>query len=158
MPKPGLTSLQRRLLQVVQCDFPLVSRPFQQLAEQTGASEEEVLTALRELLQRGVIRELAPIFDADGLGYHSTLAALCAPEPELERAVALINAYPEVTHNYLRAHRYNVWFTVTAPSQAAVARIIAEIQARAGCGPVLSLPTQRRFKIQVVFDFAEEAR
>lgn len=150
-----LTSLQRDLLQLVQRDFPLVPRPFQQLAAQVGATEEQVLEALEELCRLGVIRELAPVFATSAMGYSSTLAALTVPAEEVERVAAIINAYPEVTHNYLRDHRYNLWFTVTAPSVEEVAGILGEIATQTGA-VALTMPTRRQFKIQVVFDFAPE--
>ena len=158
MPSPSLTSLQRRLLQVVQADFPLVPRPYQQLAEQVGATEDQVLEALEELLRLGVIRELAPVFATGRLGYAATLAALAVPESRVDEVAALINAHPEVTHNYLRDHRYNLWFTVTAPSPEHVTAVLGQIAAQTGLTP-LNLPTRRQFKIRVVFDFAnQEAR
>ena len=158
MPNLSLTSRQRHLLQLVQTDFPLVPRPYRQLAEQVGATEEQVLEALAELSRLGLIRELAPVFATARLGYSSTLATLAVPEAEVERVAAIINAYPEVTHNYLRDHRYNMWFTVTAPSQTRVAKVLEEIEAQSGAVPV-TIPTRRQFKIRVVFDFsAEEAR
>ena len=158
MPNLSLTSLQRHLLQFVQADFPLVPRPYRQLAEQAGATEGQVIEALAELSRLGLIRELAPVFATARLGYSSTLAALAVPEAEVERVAAVINAYPEVTHNYLRDHRYNLWFTVTAPSQPRLAEVLKEIETRSGAVPAI-MPTRRQFKIRVVFDFsAEEAR
>ena len=153
MPSPSLTSLQRDLLQLVQRDFPLVPRPYQDLAARVGATEEQVIEALGELVRAGIIRELSPVFATGRLGYSSTLAALAVPKEEVERVAVIINAYPEVTHNYLRDHRYNLWFTVTAPSVEQVAAILDEIAAQAGAAP-LTMPTRRQFKIQVVFDFA----
>ena len=155
MPSPSLTSLQRDLLQLVQRDFPLVPRPYQDLAARVGATEEQVIEALGELVRAGIIRELSPVFATGRLGYSSTLAALAVPKEEVERVAVIINAYPEVTHNYLRDHRYNLWFTVTAPSPERVAAILAEIAAQTGA-VALTMPTRRQFKIQVVFDFSPE--
>jgi hypothetical protein len=67
----------------------------------------------------------------------------------------LVNGYPEVTHNYLREHRYNLWFTVTAPSRERVAEVVQEIAAQTGLTP-LTMPTRRQFKIRVLFDFSRE--
>jgi DNA-binding Lrp family transcriptional regulator len=158
MPSPSRTRLQRDLLQLVQADFPLVPRPYQHLAEQVGATEKQVIEALGELLRRGVIRELAPVFATARLGYSSTLAAMAVPEEEVDRVAALVNAYPEVTHNYLRDHHLNLWFTVTAPWRERVVEVVREIAEQSGYVP-LTMPTRRQFKIKVVFDFAaEEAR
>jgi DNA-binding Lrp family transcriptional regulator len=143
-------------LQLVQADFPLVARPYQALGRRVGAGEEQVLAALGELCRLGIIRELAPVFATGRMGYASTLAALAVPEEQVERVAALVNAYPEVTHNYLRDHRYSMWFTVTAPSRERVAEVVAEIAAQSGLTP-LTMPTRREFKIRVLFDFSGEA-
>jgi DNA-binding Lrp family transcriptional regulator len=90
------------------------------------------------------------------MGYSSTLAALAVPEEQVERVAAVVNAYPEVTHNYLRAHRYNLWFTVTAPSRERVAAVVEEIAGQTGLTP-LNFPTRREFKIRVLFDFSPPA-
>jgi DNA-binding Lrp family transcriptional regulator len=152
MPQPSLSRLQRDLLQLVQADFPLVARPYQALGERVGASEEAVIAALGELGRVGVIRELAPVFATGRLGYSSTLAALAVPEERVEAVAALVNAYPEVTHNYLRDHRYNLWFTVTAPTPERVGEVVGEIAAQTGLAP-LTMPTRQQFKIRVLFDF-----
>jgi DNA-binding Lrp family transcriptional regulator len=142
-------------LQLVQADFPLVARPYHALGRRVGASEQQVIEALGELCRAGIIRELAPVFATGRMGYSSTLAALAVPEGQVEQVAALVNAYPEVTHNYLREHRYNLWFTVTAATRERVAQIVQEIAAQTGLTP-LTMSTRRQFKIRVLFDFSEE--
>ena len=151
-----LTSLQRKLLQTIQSDFPIVSRPYQELAQQVGASESEVIETIRQLCEQRVIRDFAPVFDYRRLGCAGTLAAVSVPAEQVDQVAAVINAYPEVTHSYLRDHRYNLWFTVIAPSEEHLRHLLTEIEAEGGCPPLQALPTQHVFKINVAFDFSQK--
>ena len=150
-----LTSLQRKLLQIMQSDFPLVSRPYRELAQQVGAPEEKVIEVISQLRKQGIIRDLAPVFDYRRLGYVGTLAMVSIPAEQIEQVAAVINTHPEVTHSYLRDHRYNLWFTVIAPSQERIQHLLTEIEAEAGCPPIQTLPAQHVFKIKVAFDFGQ---
>jgi DNA-binding Lrp family transcriptional regulator len=103
-------------------------------------------------VEQGVIRDVSPVFDLRTLGYASTLAALDVPPDRVEEVAALVGAPPEVTHNYLREGRPNLWFTVIAESPEAVQAILGVIEREAACGPVHNLPATRMFKAKVVFD------
>ncbi len=145
---PDLTA---RLLEAAQQGLPLVPRPFQALADQLGATEEEVLALLARLQDEGVIREVSAFLDPRRLGYRSTLACMTVPPERVDEVAAVLAAMPEVTHNYLRDHEQNMWFTVIAPSEAAVQRLLDDIADRTGCGPVHNLPAEKMFKIRVAF-------
>lgn len=151
-----MDDLDRRLLNLVQEDFPIDERPYLCLAERLGATEEDVIHRLDGLVKAGVIRHLSPVFDLRKLGYCSTLAALNVPPERIDEVAARVNRHPEVTHNYLREGEPNVWFTVIAESQAALNDKLSEIESEADSGPVHSFPARRMFRARVVFDFAEE--
>lgn len=151
-----MDDIDRRLLNVVQEHFPIDERPYLQIAKQIGCTESEVLDRMRSLAERGIIRDISPVFDLEKLGYCSTLAALNVPPHRVDEVAEIVNSYEEVTHNYLRAGQPNMWFTVIAESQAALTRVLAEIEQEADCGPVINLPAQRRFRVRVVFDFEEQ--
>jgi len=152
----SLAASDLKLLDIIQSDFPIESRPFRTLAEIAGGSEGEVLTRVRELQQKGYIRELGAIFDLKLLGYVSTLcAAEVAPE-SVDAATALINSFPEVTHNYLRDNAFNVWFTIIARSPEHIAKILDRVRAKPGVARVISLPQRKMFKIQVHFSTSGE--
>jgi DNA-binding Lrp family transcriptional regulator len=108
---------------------------------------------VRALRQKGVIRRIGANFSSQVLGWQSTLCAARVPEDKVEAFVAEVNRHPGVTHNYLRQHSYNVWFTFIGPSMEAVRAALAEITQATGI-PVLNLPAERLFKIKV--DFAME--
>jgi len=152
MPKTdSLDDLDRAILNEIQSHFPIVARPYAEMGRRVGASEEEVLARVLAMTEAGVIRRLGANFTSRKLGYTSTLcAARVAPE-SLDHFAAVVNHYPGVTHNYLRRHRYNVWFTLIAESEERLEQILAEISGTSGVTEILSLPAQEIFKIKVDF-------
>ena len=150
-----MDGLDRRILELVQAEFPLESRPFKALAEQTGSTEEEVLARIRRLHEEGVVRQLGPVFDLRRLGYTSTLCALKVIPECVEAMAAFVNTFDEVTHNYLRDHEFNLWFTLIAPSEERIETILDRVRAQEGVEEAVSLPAKRTFKINVHFATAE---
>ena len=147
---------ERRLLTLLQREFPLCRRPFAALGEELGMTEEEVLGDIKRMMRDGIIRRLGGVFDTRGLGFASTLVAMKVPPARVEEVAGVVNSYPGVTHNYLRAHEVNLWFTVIAQEEAQVGQIIDEIRARTGIREVWNLPTLRMFKIGTKFDLTGE--
>ena len=150
-----MDELDRRLLDILQTDFPLVPRPYAEMAERLGSTEDEIFTRVRRLRQSGLVRRLGANFQSAKLGFVSTLCAAKVPEDRLDAFVADLNAQPGVTHNYLRDHAYNVWFTLISPSREAERETLAGIERRTGIG-VLNLPATRFFKISVDFKMNDE--
>ncbi len=148
----NLDSVDRKILQAVQSDFPLVPRPYLHIAETAGISEKEVIERIRRMQEKGIIRRLGGLFDSRKLGYTGTLCAMRVPPEDIERVAGIINEYPGVTHNYLRNHRYNVWFTLLAESEAKMNSLLDEIQKRTGITDILNLPAVNVFKVRVNFD------
>jgi DNA-binding Lrp family transcriptional regulator len=145
-----MDEMDKAILNEIQSHFPIVSRPYEEVGERVGATEAEVVRRVQAMLDRGVIRRLGANFTSRKLGYTSTLCAAHVPPELLERFVEVVNRYPGVTHNYLRQHHFNVWFTLIAESTARLDQILAEISAASGV-EVLSLPAQEIFKIKVDF-------
>lgn len=144
-----LTTLQQRLLNEFQRDFPLSSTPFRDLAETLGVAEAEVLDNLRTLSARGLISRIGPVFAPGRVGA-STLAALAVPESELEAVAAWLSALPEVNHNYQREHRFNLWFVLTAPDAAGLEAALARIESHTGLEPLV-LPLVEDYHIDLAF-------
>lgn len=140
----------RRILDIIQSDFPLVSRPYAAVGQELGLTEAEVLARVRALKEQGVIRRIGGNFQSGKLGWHSTLCAARVPEDQLESFIETVNAYPGVTHNYLRAHAFNVWFTFIGPSREEVRAALQEIREATGID-VLYLPMEKMYKIKVDF-------
>ena len=102
----------RRLLNLLQSSFPLEPRPFASVASAAGVSEDEVMERTTRLLGDRIIREITPIFDTTALGYESMLVAAKVDSEHPHRAAGIINEHPGVSHNYLRNHDFNLWFTI----------------------------------------------
>lgn len=152
-----ISPLVGKLLIRLQEGFPLEKEPYAAIARDLGVTEKEVLVALRWLKARGAVRRLGAIFDSRRLGYRSTLCAARVPPDQLGTVAEIVNSYPGVTHNYLREHRYNLWFTVTASSQKELEGIVAEIRNRTGVEEIHSLPAREVYKIGVKFPEEELA-
>jgi DNA-binding Lrp family transcriptional regulator len=151
-----LDSLDRRLLNIIQEDFPLVEKPYAELGRRLGLTETEVLERLAKLKQAGIIRRIGAVFDLRRLGYASTLCALEVPAARLDEVAAIVNSFPGVTHNYLREDTYNMWFTLIGPCRRHLDKVIASIAARTGLA-VLELPAEKSYKIRVNFNLDEVA-
>ncbi|MCL4503625.1 MAG: AsnC family transcriptional regulator [Deltaproteobacteria bacterium] len=145
-----MDSLDKAILNEIQSHFPIVSRPYAEVGDRVGAPEAEVMRRVQAMMESGVIRRIGANFTSRKLGYTSTLCAAHVPEERLAHFVEVVNRYPGVTHNYLRRHHFNVWFTLIAESVERLDQILAEISAASGV-EVLSLPAQEVFKIKVDF-------
>jgi DNA-binding Lrp family transcriptional regulator len=146
-----LDDLDRAILNEIQSHFPIESRPYAEVGRRVGASEAEVLARVTAMTDAGIIRRLGANFTSRKLGYTSTLVAVRVDPEKLDHFVAVVNRYPGVTHNYLRRHRYNVWFTLIAESEERLQQILTEISRTSGVTELLSLPAQEIFKIKVDF-------
>lgn len=142
----------RKILNAIQSEFPITARPYEELGSRLALSEEEVLRRVKRLKEEGVIRRIGGNFHSRKLDFTSTLCAARVPEEKLERFVEVVNRYPGVTHNYLRNHEFNVWFTFIAPSTEAIEHSLKEISKVTGVEDVHSLPAVRTFKIRVDFE------
>lgn len=151
-----MDALDKQLVNRLQEGLPLTRRPYEALGEALGLKEEEVLARIRRLKAEGYIRRIGGIFDSGRLGYVSMLCALKMPEAEAMQMAEAITRLPGVTHNYIRRHRYSLWFTVTAPSEQALASILDSLRAQAGPGRLVTFPSKQRFKIRAVFRLEEE--
>ena len=154
MEQTQLDRVDKRLLDIIQTAFPLVSHPYAALGEQLGISEEDALNRVRRMKKIGLIRRMGANFQSAKLGFRSTLCAARVPEEQLESFVAEVNSHPGVTHNYLRNHAYNVWFTLIGPSWEEVCATLEEITRRTGIA-LLNLPAARLYKIRVDFQMEE---
>jgi siroheme decarboxylase len=146
----AMDDTDRRLLDVIQSDYPLAHRPYAVVGDTLGITEDEVLERVRALKDSGVIRRIGASLSSRHLGWHSTLCAARVPEERLDEFVAAVNAHPGVTHNYLRDHDINVWFTYIGPDPETVQAALADIEAQTGI-EILYLPATKVFKIKVDF-------
>ncbi|CAD7766986.1 MAG: hypothetical protein DNFNHJIP_00391 [Candidatus Argoarchaeum ethanivorans] len=146
-----LDDMDKKLLNLIQLDFPLTKQPFKELGEELGTPEKEIMMRIERLITGGAIRRIGPIINTRNTGGVSTLAAVKAEKDRINEAANIISEYDEVSHNYLRDGKYNIWFTVSAANKTELNRILVEIKVRTGC-PLIELPTKRLFKIGVKFE------
>jgi DNA-binding Lrp family transcriptional regulator len=150
-----MDSLDKKILDVIQSDFPLESRPYAVVGEKLGLTEAETLARVRALREKGIIRRLGGNFQSKAIGWRSTLCAAKVPEEKFEEFVAEVNKRPGVTHNYIREHEFNVWFTFIGPSWEDVCATLKDITEKTGI-EILNLPAEKMFKIKVDFQMDGE--
>ena len=148
---PALDSIDRQILNLLQNDFPVAAQPYKVMAERMGVSEKEILARIGMMKSAGIIRRIGGILDTRSLGYYSTLCTTMVPDSRVGEAAEVINRLPGVTHNYLRDHDYNLWFTLTVPAREEADRILAELESTLGI-EIISMPAETVFKIRVNFD------
>ncbi len=146
-----LSDDDRRLLNLLQGKFPLLERPFAAIASELGWQEEQVVARTAWLLRKRIIREITPIFDTRALGYRSMLVAARVDPEHPHRAARVINSHPGVSHNYLRDHDFNLWFTIAVEPDSALGLegTIEVLKRLSGATSMRMLPTIRLFKIRM---------
>jgi DNA-binding Lrp family transcriptional regulator len=147
----ALDELDRRLLNLMQGSFPLEPRPYAAVARAAEIPEEQVLERVRRLLQERIIRQVTPIYDTRALGYSSMLVAAKVDPEHPWRAAKIVNSHPGVSHNYLRNHDFNMWFTLaTEPdSPLGLDGTLEVLQRLTGAESIRQLPTLKLFKIRM---------
>ncbi|SFM62239.1 Lrp/AsnC family transcriptional regulator [Thermodesulforhabdus norvegica] len=155
-PVETLDRIDRLILDRIQKAFPVESRPYEILGDEIGIDEDEVLRRLGSLKRCGIVRQISAIFHTTALGYSTSLVAMAVPEKYIEAAVREINAYPGVSHNYLRPGLYNIWFTIAVPPGEDLPSVVSEIAEKAGGWPYLILPALKKYKLAVILDVLEE--
>jgi DNA-binding Lrp family transcriptional regulator len=146
-----LDETDKRLLNLMQGKFPLAPRPYAHVASEAGIDEADVLARVQRLLDERIIRQVTPIFDTRALGYKSMLVAAKVDPEHPWRAAKIINAHPGVSHNYLRNHEFNIWFTIAVEPDSILGleRTLEVLAQEAGATSIRQLPTLKLFKIRM---------
>jgi DNA-binding Lrp family transcriptional regulator len=146
-----LDETDKRLLNLMQGRFPISPRPYAHVAGEAGMSERQAIERVQQLIDERIIRQVTPIFDTRALGYSSMLVAAKVDPDNPWRAANVINAHPGVSHNYLRNHEFNIWFTIaTEPGSPLGLNGTLDVLAReAGAESIRQLPTLKLFKIRM---------
>jgi siroheme decarboxylase len=147
-----MDGIDRKLLNLIQENLPIQAALFRAVADRLGIDETQVLERIGRLKKKGIIRRIGAVFDLRKLGFASTLCAARVPEENIHAFVQVVNACPEVTHNYRRDHEYNIWFTLIAPGEEELAAVLAEIKQETGIDDILSLRAVQIFKINARFE------
>jgi DNA-binding Lrp family transcriptional regulator len=146
-----LTDLDRKLLNLMQGSFPIEPRPYAAVAREAGVAEDEVLARVEHLLDKRIIRQVTPIYDTRAFGYGSMLVAAKVDPEHPWRAAKIINEHPGVSHNYLRNHEFNMWFTLAVEEGSALGLqgTLDVLQELTGAESIRQLPTLQLFKIRM---------
>ena len=154
--------LSQKLLAIIQDGFPLVERPYKALAEMLNVSEQDVFDEVEKMRASGVIRRIGGVYDSKKLGFISRLCAGKVPassldfsaEPHsqtpMEKFAAVVNDEPAITHNYIRSHEYNVWFTVIAENESAIQTVVDRVCSETDLHDVHVLTATKKYKINTV--------
>jgi siroheme decarboxylase len=134
-----MDELERTIVNQLDGGFPLCERPFAAAAAALGTDEQTLIERLQAMLERGTLTRFGPLYDAERLGGALTLCAISTPQADFDRVAGLVNAHPEVAHNYERAHSLNMWFVLAAAGSDATAKVRAAIEAETGY-PVHDFP------------------
>jgi DNA-binding Lrp family transcriptional regulator len=149
-------TIDKQLLNIIQREFPVVAEPFRAIGEKVGLLEGEVIARLAALKDARIIRQISAIFDSRALGYQSSLAAFRVTSDRVDITAEIVNAHPGVSHNYLRNHDYNLWFTITVPPGTTVESEVKRLAEKAEPLAYRLFPTIRLYKIGVTFDMTGE--
>ncbi len=146
-----MDDLDRRIINTLQEGFPLTARPFAAVAAGLGLDEADLLARLRRLRADNVLTRFGPLFNAEALGGGLTLAAMAVPQERFAAVADLVNAHPEVAHNYAREHRLNMWFVVATERPEQVRPVLEAIAADSGL-PVYDMPKLEEFSLSLRFE------
>lgn len=149
-----MDKLDGQLLNMLQNDFPLAEKPYEELAAKLEISRDQLWERVLRLMDNGTIRRIGASLNSHEFGFCSTLATVSVPSDLVEKAAEVIGQYPEVTHSYLRNDKYNIWFTIIAPNTQRMVTILEEIKTALSLedSQVLNLPMKRLFKLKACFN------
>jgi len=135
------------IVNCLQGGFPLVDRPFALVAAELGLTEDDLIARVRKLLEARVLTRFGPMYQVERMGGAFSLAAMRVPPADFDRVAEIVNALPEVAHNYEREHEYNMWFVLATEQPEDIARAIARIERETGL-PVLNFPKLREYFVE----------
>lgn len=151
---PGVIS--RRLLGLLQSDFPMTPEPYADLGAKLGIEADEVISRIEDMKAAGIVRLISPVLDARRLGYQSTLVALTIDRDHLAGAERFIAGHPGISHGYEREHRFNIWVTLSVPPGADLMSELKDLSSRTGAEAIFPLPAVRVFKLRTNFGADED--
>jgi len=149
---PNLDDIDKTIINRIQSNFPITSRPYLTIAKEMDLTEKEILDRVSRLKKAGIIRRIGGNFVPAKLGFVSTLCAARVPPDKVADFAAIVNSYPGVTHNYQRDNEYNVWFTFISPSMDEIEMNLKKIAQETEVSDILNLPATKVFKIKAQFD------
>ncbi len=152
----NLSSIDRKLLNLLQAEFPLSSEPYAALGLRLDIDRDEIIHRIEQLKAKRIIRQISPVLDARSLSYQTTLVAMRVTESQLGKAARLIAEHPGVSHSYERDHHFNIWFTLAIPPTTDIETELQRLTSPIGAEAVFALPAVKLFKLRAYFDMSED--
>ncbi len=143
-----MDELDRALINTLQGGFPICERPYAEVAERLGSTEETVIERIGSLLERGLLSRFGPMYHAEQMGGALSLAAMQIPPDDFERVTGIVNSQPQVAHNYERNHRLNMWFVLATETSEGQQEVITRIERETGY-PVYNMPKIREYFVEL---------
>lgn len=148
---PCLTDQQRTLVNLLQHGLPLVEDPYAAVAAELGIAEQAVIDTLQALLDARVLTRFGPMFQIERAGGHFSLAAMAVPAERFDEVADIVNAFPQVAHNYERTHHFNMWFVLATETPDACIDVIARLELATGI-PVVNMPREREYHVRLYLE------
>ena len=149
-----LSIIQKNIINQLQKDIPLCNRPFKILAEKMGISEDQFMSITKKLHNNDLLVRFRPQINYRPLGKISSLICAHVPSSKLLQVGNTITSNDKVSHNYVRNHFYNLWFTFQDESINAIDQKIRDLSQELDI-EMYSMPAVKLFKLQVYFDLVE---
>lgn len=143
--------IDEKILKRIERKFPISLYPYQDLARELTLTEEEVVSRISRLKEKGIILRIGAFFDSEKLGLKSTLIAMKVPQLRLQEVANIVNCYSGVTHNYSREHEFNLWFVLMGKNRKEIDEILRKIKHQTGINDILNLPKKQLFKLKLNF-------
>jgi len=158
MSNMNLDSIDRKLLNLVQVEFPLTKEPYADLGVRLGIDGDEVIHRIEQLKTKGIIRQISPVLGARSLGYQITLVAMRVAENQLDKAERLIAEHTSISHGYERDHHFNLWFTLAIPPTTDIETELQQLTSPIDVEAIFALPAIKLFKIGAYFAMGEDSQ
>ena len=143
-----MDEIDKRIINALQDGFPICDAPYRQVAEQLGLGEQELIDRLKALLDNGTLTRFGPLYNAEQMGGALTLAAVKAPKARFDEIAEIINAFPEIAHNYARNHELNMWFVIATETPGQIRQTINAIEQQTGL-TVYNMPKKKEYFVNL---------
>jgi len=148
MTEAAHDATDREIINCLQDGFPICERPFAAAAQALGIEEAELLIRIERLLAANTLTRFGPLYNVEQAGGAFVLVAMSIPADDLDRVAGIVNAMPEVAHNYLREHRFNLWFVLATGSASEIDEALAQIEQRTGYA-VYAMPNLKEYFLEL---------
>jgi len=140
----NLDDINRNIINTLQYKFPLTDRPYKDAAKTLGISEADLLARIKALLEDGYLTRFGPLFHAENMGGALSLCAMIIPDVDFDKVTEIVNALPEVAHNYQRDHKMNMWFVLATETLEDKFDSLKTIEKQTGY-KVYDMPKEKEF-------------